>query len=346
MTIAAPISPVDAIRPLFAGVDVGGTNIKFGIVDDLGRTLTSSSIRTEEQAGPADAVLRMDSQLRELVADSGVNMDDLAGVGLATPGPLDLPTGSVLTPSNMPTWRHFQIRDRLSEKVDKPVTFVNDANAAGFGEFWVGGGAAHPSIVLLTLGTGIGGGIIIGDLSIDGEHSHGSECGHTVIDYHDDARLCTCGRRGHLEAYTSAWAITKRAEELLAAPRETSVRDRLEQGERLSPLLLAEEADRGDGFAMEVIMEAATFLGVGIVSLVHTIDPGVVLLGGAMNFGGAGSPLGDKFLFTVGSEFRRRAMPVCAEKTVIEFAHLGGQAGYIGAAGLARAAYYQDQPAT
>jgi glucokinase len=342
MSPAPQVSADKAVRPLFVGIDVGGTSIKFGLVDDEGQTLAASSIPTDASAGPEDATLRMHLEFGELLASIDTDPDEVIGVGLVTPGPIDIPNGIVLTPSNLPTWRHYPIRDRLVERVCKPVIFGNDANAAAFGEYWVGGGKAYPSIILLTLGTGIGAGIIIGDLSIDGEHSHGSECGHIIIDYKEDARLCTCGHRGHLEAYTSAWAITQRAEEMLVTPCSTSVRDRLKLGANLSPLILAQEAERGDGFAMDIIMEAATFLGIGIVSLVHTIDPGAVILGGAMNFGGADSEVGKKFLDRVHDEFRRRAFPVCAEKTVIAFAQLGGNAGYVGAAGLARSAHHQS----
>src|SRR5690606_31150836 len=98
-----------------------------------------------------------------------------------------------LHPVNLPGWDNYPIRDRLAAVLNKPVSFANDANAAAFGEFWVGGGRAYHSLVMLTLGTGVGGGIIIGDLSIDGENSHGSECGHIIIDYQPDARVCSCG---------------------------------------------------------------------------------------------------------------------------------------------------------
>src|SRR5690606_27680837 len=163
---------------------------------------------------------------------------------------------------------------RLQQVTQKPVSFANDANAAAYGEFWVGGGREYHSIVMLTLGTGVGGGIIIGDLSIDGENSHGSECGHTIIDYQPDARICSCGHRGHLEAYASATALVKRTEEALLLPeRHTTVRDCLARGEELTPLLLAREAEAGDRFSLDLIMETAMYIGVGAVSLMHTIDP-------------------------------------------------------------------------
>jgi glucokinase len=355
MAVHAPQTPLSqAERPFFVGVDVGGTNIKFGLVDNQGRTIEQTKIRTEAELGPANAVQRMADGITDLLRsagrdrdvgrdkDAGLDKDDFSAIGLATPGTMDIAAGMVvLEPPNLPTWRHFPIRDRLRDAVGKPVWFANDANAAAFGEYWVGTGKQLPSLIMLTLGTGVGGGIIVGDHSIDGEHSHGSECGHIIIDHGPNARVCSCGRSGHLEAYASATALIHRTEEVLRDDRPSSVRQRLSAGDRLTPLLLAEEAERGDTLSLELILELARFLAVGVTSLVHTIDPGAVVLGGAMNFGGNNSELGRRFLDEVRAEFRRRTFPVLAEKTLVDFAQLAGDAGYVGAAGIARAAWKQ-----
>src|SRR5213076_556602 len=208
--------------------------------------------------------------------------------------------------------------------------------AAAYGEFWVGSGEKFHSIVMLTLGTGVGGGIIIGDLSIDGENSHGSECGHIIIDSSPTARLCGCGQSGHLEAYCSATALVERTHELIAQGQATSLSQRISETSQLTALMIAEEADRGDSLAYDTIMELATWLGLGIVTLMHTIDPGAVILGGAMNFGGHDDPVGRRFLEQVRSIVRKRAFPIPAQRTTIDFATLGGDAGFIGAAGIAR----------
>lgn len=340
---APQVSLDEAESPFFVGVDVGGTNIKFGLMDNQGRTLAYSKIPTEAKRGPADAIERMATEFQGLVQASGVSLTDVVAVGLATPGTMDIAAGMILEPPNLPTWRHFPIRDRLAEALDRPVSYANDANAAAFGEFWVGTGKNVPSLVMLTLGTGVGGGIIIGDLSVDGEHSHGSECGHIVIDYQPDARVCACGHTGHLEAYCSAKALIKRAEEVLREDRPSSVRERLNAGEPLTPLMMAEEAEKGDKLSRELIFELAKYLAVGVTSLVHTIDPGAVVLGGAMNFGGNDTDLGRRFLDTVRAEFKRRTFPVPAEKVEIDFAQLEGDAGYVGAAGIARAAWHREK---
>jgi glucokinase len=194
-------------------------------------------------------------------------------------------------------------------------------------------------MVLLTLGTGIGGGIVIGDLVVNGENSHGAECGHIIIDCNDNARVCPCGQPGHLEGYASATAVIKRTEEALAIGAVSSLTARLAAGEKLSPLMLTEEAEKGDALARHIIMETARYLGIGITSLIHTIDPQGVVLGGSMTFGGDDTPLGREFLERIRQEVRRRAFPVLAQRVMIDLALLEGDAGFIGVAGLARQDY-------
>jgi len=284
----------------------------------------------------------MGEAVRRLIGEADLSPADVAYAGLGSPGTMDIPAGTLIRPHNLPGWFDFPIRDRVSHHCGLPVAFANDANAAAYGEFWVGTGRDHHSMVLFTLGTGVGCGVIIGDLSIDGEHSHGAECGHIIIDYRDDARMCPCGQRGHLEAYASATAVVKRTEEALAAGGASSLARRIERGEELSPLMMAEEAEAGDPLSLELILETARLLGVGVVTLIHTIDPSGVVLGGAMTFGGNERELGRRFLAEVRGEVRKRAFPVLAESVTIDFATLGADAGYIGAAGIARLAHYQQ----
>ena len=338
----SPILLEEAQRPFFLGVDVGGTNIKVGLVDDLGRTLSFGSLPTEQDLGPDFAVQRIARCFQRLIDELGLGRKDVARIGLGTPGTMDIPVGLLLEPPNLPAWCNFPVRDAVAYACGRPVTFANDGGAAAFGEFWVGSGREYRSIVMLTLGTGVGGGIIIGDLSIDGENSHGAECGHIIVDSRPDARMCSCGQSGHLEAYASATALIKRASESLAAGRESTLQDKLAAGKELSGLLLAEAAEENDALSVELVLETADYLSIGIVSLMHTIDPAAVILGGAMNFGGHDTPLGRRFLARIESEVRRMTFPVLAKRTIIDFARLGGDAGYIGAAGLARLAYNRE----
>ncbi len=326
----------EAKPPFFAGIDLGGTNIKIGVVDDLGRPLSWLSIPTEIIKGPEDAARRMGAAVHRAIRDAGLEPTAIARVGLGSPGGMDIPLGMLTTVINLTGWDDFPIRDRVSRHCGLPVTFENDANAAAYGEHWVGSGRDFPSMVLLTLGTGIGCGIIIGDMVIQGAHSHGGEAGHVIVDPREDARMCGCGWRGHLEAYASATAVVKRTRETLDAGRSSSLSKRLAEGAELTPKLIAEEANRGDELSLEIIFETARYLGIGVVDVMHVVDPGVVLFGGAMTFGGRESELGRRFLARIRQEVQRLARPIPAKETAIDFATLGGDAGFIGAAGVAR----------
>lgn len=337
------LSATEAQAPFFVGVDLGGTNIKIGLVDDRGRSLSWLTMPTATELGPEDGARRMGEGVHRVAAEAGLKPSDIARVGLVSPGTMDVPAGMLLEPHNLPGWYNFPIRDRVAHHAGLAVSYANDANAAAYGEFWIGAGRDFHSMVLFTLGTGIGCGVIIGDLLIAGENSHGAECGHIIIDYNDDARMCGCGQPGHLEAYCSAVSVIARTEEALDRGRPSSLRERLTGGEKLTPLMVAEAADAGDALALEIVLETARYLGIGVVTLMHTIDPSGVVLGGAMTFGGAEHPLGRRFLERVRQEVQQRAFPVLAKNVKIDYATLGGDAGYIGAAGIARLDYLQEQ---
>jgi glucokinase len=329
--------------PCFWGIDVGGTNIKFGLVDNLGQTLAFESIPTQEPLGPQAAVDRLSKELVLLESRLGAGLRErILGIGLGTPGSMDLPAGKLVEPPNLPNWWHFPIRDALSEATRLPVSFVNDANAAAYGEFWLGAGRNHRSMILLTLGTGVGGGVIVEGQLVNGVNSFGSECGHIIVDSADDARLCVWGGgRGHLEAYASASAVVQRTRELLrsgGSKTNSSVLLGMLGGNdsELTAKKVFEAALVQDALALEIVDETARWLGIGITTLVHTLDPGLVVLGGAMDFGGLQSPVGVRFIERIRAEFQRRTFENVFLGTTIDFASLGGDAGYLGAAGYAR----------
>jgi glucokinase len=328
-------------QPYFAGVDVGGTNIKIGVVDDQGLIVCDTKFPTESNASPDVAIEQTKSELTSLMQSVGLSWSDITAVGLGTPGPMDIKAGVILTPVNLRGWHNYPIRANLANALDKPVTYANDANAAAFGEYWVGGGQAFSSMILITLGTGVGGGIIVDDLSIDGEHSHGSEIGHIVIDTSEKARMCGCGVKGHLEAYASATALVDRAREALACTQgaQSVLREMTGDVSPLSGLMISNAANQGDALAMNLVLETADYLARGIADLAHLIDPAAFILGGAVNFGGNHAPLGQKFLERVVMSTRKLVFPVLAERLVVKFAELGSEAGFVGAAGLARSEY-------
>lgn len=333
MTFGATVVSLDAAkRPLYLGVDVGGTSIKLGVVDDLGRAIAESALDTLGDRPAEDAMHRTYAAACELLATVGISWGDIAAIGLGSPGTMDIPSGKVLNPVNIPSWRDFNIRDCLGALAKKRVAFANDANAAAYGEFWVGGAAAYHSMILLTLGTGVGGGIIIGDMSIDGEHSMGSECGHIVVNPAPDARRCSCTRLGHLEAYCSATSMVARAKDWIAAGKFRSAAAL----PKLSAKEIARIAHEGDEVARELVLDTATWLGVGLAIMVAMVDPTAILIGGAMTFGRSETELGRAFLERARQEMTSRIFKELEGRIVLDYAHLGEDAGYIGAAGLAR----------
>jgi glucokinase len=326
----------EARLPLFAGIDLGGTNIKATLVDDDGRMVAFHTEPTHAARGPEDTAARMGRMVHTLAGMAGGAASHVAAVGLGTPGPQDLASGVILRAGNLPGWDNFPIRDRVEAHCGHAVTYANDATAAAYGEFWVGSGRDYRSLILLTLGTGVGGGIVIDNASIDGAHSHASEFGHIIVDTSATARTCPFGHSGDLEAYCSATSLKARAREAIPLNAHSSLARSVASGEELTPILISREAAAGDPLANELILETARWLGIGVVTLMHTLDPEAVLIGGAMTFGGENAPVGKAFIERMRAEVRTRAFPMLAEKTVIRYASLGGDAGSIGAAGLAR----------
>lgn len=322
--------------PFYLGIDLGGTNVKAGVVDDHGTPLSKCTTRTLAAEGPVPGVRRMCEVGADAVRDAGLDLSDIAAVGVATPGTMDIPGGKLLDPPNLPGWVEVPIRKLIGDHFRKPTTLQNDANAAAYGEYWAGAARAANSLVFWTLGTGVGGGIIIGDTIVEGENSHGSECGHLILEM-DGGRLCEgTDQWGTLEAYSSATALIKRCREALDAGCKTSVRARVEAGEELTPILIAAEAKAGDQLSDELIMETARYLGVASTTMIHVINPAMVLIGGAMTFGRNETELGRRFIQRIRDEVQKRAFKVPASSTVIDYATLGGDAGFIGAAGCAR----------
>lgn len=324
-----------AKAPYYVGVDLGGTNIKAGVVDDSGQPLSFAKIPTEAARGAEVGIERICEAARLAVEKASLGWEAIEAVGIGCPGTMDIPAGMLLLPHNLPGWVDVPIRQRVADQLKKPVVLQNDANAAAFGEYWAGAGRHAGSLVLFTLGTGIGCGVVVHDRVLEGQHSHGAECGHLIIEM-TEARRCSCGRLGCLEAYASATALVKRAQEALEGGLRSTLSGLFEQTGALTARQIGAAAEAGDALAEELVLETARYLAVGVVNLMHTIDPDVIALGGAMTFGRDETGLGRRFLEEVRSEVRRRAFPVPAAKTEIAYATLGGDAGFIGAAGCAR----------
>lgn len=328
-------------RPYFAAVDVGGTNIKLGLVDAEANSLAYHSIPTEQDQGATSAAQRSAESVQEMIKEAGLEATNLKAVGLATPGPMDIPAGLLHCPGNLPAWHNEPIRKHYEEAFKLPVAFDNDANAAAYGEYWAGAGRELNSMVLFTLGTGVGAGIILRDAHgnphiIHGEHSCGGELGHMIIDSSDDAPLNSLGVRGTLEGFCGSYGVVARANAMIADKFvETSLRDSVEGGEKLTPLLVANAAEAGDEVAIQIVLDTAKYLALGVVSAIHSIDPEGIVIAGNMTFGGAGHPLGERFLGELRDQTNARLFPNLRGQIPINFAKLGGKAGYMGAAGIA-----------
>ncbi len=321
---AARFSP-----PFFLGIDLGGTNIKSGVVDDEGRVLSSISLKTEADRGPKVGLDNLATAGEQAIEKSGLDRERIAAVGLGSPGTMDIESGMLLDPPNLPGWDNLPIRQRLSDRLAKPVVLQNDGNAAAYGEYWVGAGKNTHSLVMFTLGTGVGGGIVIGGTILEGRHSHGGELGHIIIEA-ENGRVCSCGALGHLEAYASATSLVERAIESLRSGDCPSAL-RSFKADDLSSRAISEAAQAGDDLAQRLMRETAHYLAVGAVSVMHTIDPDIVLFGGGMIAAGLA------FLEDIRGGIRSMAFPVPAARTRVEYAQLGSDAGFIGAAGCARA---------
>jgi glucokinase len=262
--------------------------------------------------------------VRAAAASAGVTLESVDAIGVAAPGPVDLTRGVMLEPPNLKPWRDVPVRDTIGAEFGKPTAFQNDANAAAMGECWVGAGRGCRSFVLFTLGTGIGGGIVLDGRLLEGAHGHGGELGHVKIVA--GGRPCACGRQGCLEAYANAGGVVARMREALAAGQRPVDQWR---GEFTAEDVFA-AAKAGDEIASEVVAETARLLGLAAANVMHVIDPEVIAFGGGM------ADAGTWFLDAIRQSARDNAFPVPAQRCEIRLAELGARAGIIGAAACAR----------
>ncbi len=316
----------------YVGLDVGGTTMKAAVVDDAGTVFGTATLSTESHKGQDHGLNQMCATIRKAVEVSKVGIATVAAIGVATPGTMDIPNGIILDPPNLKPWQNVPVRSHVQGVFNIPTAFQNDANAAAYGEYWVGAGRDVKSMVMFTLGTGIGGGIIIDDKVMEGQHSHGGEVGHMKIQMTPDGRLCGCGRRGCLEAYASATSVVKRAQEALAGQSGDSVLKKLltATDEELPAKVVFQAADQGDATAKKIVDDTAFYLAVGAMNIMHLIDPDMIVYAGGM------TAAGEPFLNRIKHYIHELAFPVPAAKTIVQYATLGSDAGFIGAAACAR----------
>jgi glucokinase len=312
----------------FLGIDLGGSSICAALVNLQGRILHFRKVETRSEEGPRKVVERIVDLAQALRRDSGLRPNQVLGVGIGAPGLIDLKKGVVRFSPNLPGWKDIPLQRQLQAALKRPVELDNDANVAAFGEQWHGAGQGYRNVVVYTLGTGVGGGIIL-----DGEIFHGScdaagELGHTTV--LPDGPMCNCGNRGCLEALSSGTAIARAGVEALAGADPESPLRVLSGGrpEAVTAKMVFTAARQGDTGAQGVVSSAARYLGISIANLVNLLNPELIVIGGGVSIAG------EALLRPVRDEVARRALKETHACVKIVAAKLADQAGVIGAAGL------------
>jgi glucokinase len=312
---------------MFIGIDLGGTNIKGGLVNSEGIILEEKDIPTEVQGGVEHVLSRMADVIRNLVKLAG--KIPIRGAGIGCPGQINVKRGIYHQGPNFPGWNGVPIVFELEKRVGIPIVIDNDANLAALGEYAYGGGKGVAGMILVTLGTGVGGGIIL-----DGELFHGisdaaGEIGHTSI--HMEGPLCACGRKGCLEAYVGTKGILNRMKQKLASGPKSVLAGK--SPESITPRDIGMAAEGGDALAVEVLRETGDILGFGLANLANMLNIEKIVVGGGI------ANAGDFILKPAQAALDREALPVVREVCRIVKAELGNSAGLVGAARAAMIAF-------
>ena len=313
------------------GIDLGGTNTKIAIVTREGEVLQRASRPTPTDVSPSAILDFLCDFARDLLGEANVQLDTVAVVGLAAPGPLDWRTGLVYTLTNFTGWENVSVAEEIQTRMGGIPCFVeNDANAACYGEYWMGAGKGVQSMALLTLGTGVGGGIVLNGELFRGIDGTASEIGHMIVAR--DGRECGCGARGCLEAYGSVTGMVRTAQEGLEQGKVSRLTELCDgEMDAITGEMISECAESGDAFCASVIHETGKWIGAGMVGLTNLFNPERIVLAGGM------VRAGDRLLNVIRETVRADALDVPARRVEILPTLLEGDAGVIGAAGCALA---------
>ena len=302
------------------GVDVGGTTVKLGFFDVDGNLLDKWEIPTRTEDGGSKILPDVAESIKAKLAEKKIDKAEVAGVGLGAPGPIDA-EGVVHNAVNL-GWGVFSIREVLSGLLDMPVMAGNDANVAALGEMWKGGGQGHKNLVAVTLGTGVGGGIIVEGKILTGSVGAGGEIGHIHVE-DNETELCGCKNCGCLEQYASATGIVRLAKRRLAKDdTESKIRR-----DNISAKTIFDAVKEGDALAIEVAQEFGEYLGKGLAVIACVLNPEIFVIGGGVSK--AGEILFDYIL----PSFKRTVFKGSLN-TEFALATLGNDAGIYGAAKL------------
>lgn len=309
------------------GVDLGGTNIVVGSLSEDGGTEYAMRSEPTRASQGADAVVdRMVSMIDTVIAETtaaGLKRDSCLGVGVGAPGPLDRERGIVITTPNL-GWTNFPLRQVIADRVGLQATLDNDANCATLGEWWLGAARGGRNVVGMTIGTGIGGGLILDGRLYHGASDVAGEIGHMTIDV--TGRRCGCGNYGCLEAYASGPSIAERAREALGGDQPSMLHAMVGNDlTKLTAAIVYDAAKKDDAVALEVVRETARFLGTGLANILNVYNPDVVVIAGGV------TQAGDPLFIPLRREVRRRAFRPAVDACRIVPGSLPGTAGVVGA---------------
>lgn len=302
------------------GVDVGGTTVKLGFFDVEGNLLDKWEIPTRTENGGEKILPDVADSIKAKMAEKNVAKEEVAGVGIGAPGPIDS-QGVVYKAANL-GWGVFSIKDVLGELLDMPVMAGNDANVAALGEMWKGGGQGHDDLVAVTLGTGVGGGIIVEGKILTGSVGAGGEIGHIHVE-DNETEVCGCGNCGCLEQYTSATGIVRLAKRRLEKD-DTPSAIRIEN---LTAKDVFDAVKAGDELAIEVAKQFGEYLGKGLASIACVLNPEIFVIGGGV------SKAGEVLFDYIVPVFKKYVFRGCLNAE-FALATLGNDAGIYGAARL------------
>ena len=307
------------------GVDLGGTNIRLGLFDSKGICLAFKKVGHTGQATPAEMVLLIQQLVHDVLISAQMSITHIQGLGIGCPGPLNHENGFVYTMPNMRKFKNVPLKKLIEKELTIQTYIVNDANAAALGEYWRGAGIGAHSLMCVTLGTGVGSGIIIDGKIWHGMSDSGGEFGHVTID--PEGPLCGCGHHGCLETYTSATGIVRRTREALAQHRSSLIcRLAHHDSSLITAKLVCDAAKQKDSFASQIMHETGVVLGMALANVVDILNPHMIVIGGGV--ANAGSLLFKPIRDTIKSH----VFPSAYQCLRIKKAQLGDHAGIAGAA--------------